>query len=142
MATRGFIRQITRGVCRGPITRPISTIRRFHPLASVMGAESRERISSNLVPMVIEQTVRSAIATPVMPRSHCGKQGRGERSYDIFSRLLRERVVMLYGPVSLYASMATSLHDTLRLYPLCGVSWGLRKFHLLSAAPDHRRVKH
>lgn len=27
-------------------------------------------------------------------------QGRGERSYDIFSRLLRERVVMLYGPIS------------------------------------------
>ncbi|KAI0079089.1 hypothetical protein K474DRAFT_1592727 [Panus rudis PR-1116 ss-1] len=26
-------------------------------------------------------------------------QGRGERSYDIFSRLLRERVVMLYGPI-------------------------------------------
>ena len=26
-------------------------------------------------------------------------QGRGERSYDIFSRLLRERVIMLYGPV-------------------------------------------
>ncbi|KAI0791786.1 Clp protease proteolytic subunit /Translocation-enhancing protein tepa [Abortiporus biennis] len=36
---------------------------------------------ANLVPMVIEQT------------------GRGERSYDIFSRLLRERVVMLYGPI-------------------------------------------
>lgn len=25
--------------------------------------------------------------------------GRGERSYDIFSRLLRERVIMLYGPI-------------------------------------------
>jgi len=25
--------------------------------------------------------------------------GRGERSYDIFSRLLRERVVMLHGPI-------------------------------------------
>lgn len=31
-------------------------------------------------------------------------QGRGERSYDIFSRLLRERVIMLHGPVSLTAS--------------------------------------
>ncbi|TFY60594.1 hypothetical protein EVJ58_g5045 [Rhodofomes roseus] len=38
-------------------------------------------ILSNLVPIVIEQT------------------GRGERSYDIFSRLLRERVIMLYGPI-------------------------------------------
>jgi ATP-dependent Clp protease protease subunit len=35
----------------------------------------------NLVPMVIEQTAR------------------GERSFDIFSRLLKERVVFLVGPV-------------------------------------------
>ncbi|KIO23176.1 hypothetical protein M407DRAFT_78361 [Tulasnella calospora MUT 4182] len=37
---------------------------------------------SSLVPIVIEQT------------------SRGERSYDIFSRLLRERVIMLSGPVT------------------------------------------
>src|SRR6202162_3182603 len=35
-----------------------------------------------LVPMVVEQS------------------GRGERSYDIYSRLLRERVVFLVGPVN------------------------------------------
>ena len=35
----------------------------------------------NLVPMVIEQT------------------GRGERSFDIFSRLLKERIIFLNGPV-------------------------------------------
>jgi ATP-dependent Clp protease protease subunit len=35
----------------------------------------------NLVPMVVEQT------------------SRGERSYDIFSRLLKERVVFVVGPV-------------------------------------------
>jgi len=35
----------------------------------------------NLVPMVIEQTAR------------------GERSYDIFSRLLKERIIFLNGPV-------------------------------------------
>ena len=35
-----------------------------------------------LIPMVIEQS------------------GRGERAYDIYSRLLRERVVFLVGPVS------------------------------------------
>lgn len=35
----------------------------------------------NLVPMVVEQT------------------GRGERSYDIYSRLLKDRIVMLHGPV-------------------------------------------
>jgi ATP-dependent protease ClpP protease subunit len=38
-------------------------------------------------------------------------QGRGERSYDIFSRLLRERVIMLYGPVS-YLSHFLSAHVT------------------------------
>ncbi len=36
----------------------------------------------NLVPMVIEQT------------------NRGERSYDIFSRLLKERIIFLIGPVN------------------------------------------
>ena len=37
---------------------------------------------SNYVPMVVEQT------------------GRGERSYDIFSRLLKDRIVMLSGEVN------------------------------------------
>ena len=37
---------------------------------------------SNLVPMVIEST------------------GRGERAYDIFSRLLRDRIIFLGGPVT------------------------------------------
>lgn len=40
-----------------------------------------ETISSNLVPMVIEQTPR------------------GERSYDIYSRLLKERVIFIVGQV-------------------------------------------
>jgi len=35
----------------------------------------------NLVPMVVEQT------------------SRGERAYDIFSRLLKERIIFLNGPV-------------------------------------------
>ena len=35
-----------------------------------------------LIPMVVEQT------------------GRGERSYDIYSRLLKERVIFLVGPVN------------------------------------------
>ena len=35
-----------------------------------------------LVPMVVEQS------------------GRGERAYDIFSRLLKERIVFLVGPVT------------------------------------------
>src|SRR2546430_16521896 len=37
--------------------------------------------SSLLVPTVIETT------------------GRGERAYDIFSRLLRERIIMINGPI-------------------------------------------
>ena len=35
-----------------------------------------------LIPMVIEQS------------------GRGERAYDIYSRLLKERVIFLVGPIS------------------------------------------
>lgn len=38
-------------------------------------------VNSNLVPMVVEQT------------------GRGERSFDIFSRLLRERIIFVSGQV-------------------------------------------
>ncbi|WP_304405548.1 ATP-dependent Clp protease proteolytic subunit, partial [Turicimonas muris] len=37
---------------------------------------------NNLIPMVIEQS------------------GRGERSFDIYSRLLRDRVIFLVGPVT------------------------------------------
>ena len=40
-----------------------------------------DTISSNLVPMVIEQTPR------------------GERSYDIYSRLLKERVIFIVGQI-------------------------------------------
>jgi len=41
-----------------------------------------ETMNLGMVPMVIEQS------------------GRGERAYDIYSRLLRERVVFLVGPVN------------------------------------------
>ena len=40
-----------------------------------------ENLTMNLVPMVVEQT------------------SRGERAYDIFSRLLKERIIFLTGPV-------------------------------------------
>ena len=45
---------------------------------------SQETKALNLVPIVIEQTAR------------------GERSYDIYSRLLKERVVFIVGPVEDY----------------------------------------
>ena len=41
-----------------------------------------ETVGLGMVPMVIEQS------------------GRGERAYDIYSRLLRERVIFLVGPVN------------------------------------------
>src|SRR2546430_9788912 len=43
---------------------------------------SRDPQGLGLIPMVIEQS------------------GRGERAYDIYSRLLKERVVFLVGPVT------------------------------------------
>jgi len=44
--------------------------------------ERTETVGLGMVPMVIEQS------------------GRGERAYDIYSRLLRERIVFLVGPVN------------------------------------------
>ena len=38
-------------------------------------------IQANLVPMVVEQTAR------------------GERAYDIYSRLLKERLIFIVGPI-------------------------------------------
>ena len=43
-------------------------------------------IMNNLVPMVVEQT------------------SRGERAYDIYSRLLKERIIFLVGPVEDYSA--------------------------------------
>ena len=42
---------------------------------------THDPIQANLVPMVVEQT------------------NRGERAYDIFSRLLKERIIFLNGPI-------------------------------------------
>ena len=44
--------------------------------------ESIEEQMNTLIPMVVEQT------------------GKGERAYDIYSRLLKERIVFLVGPVN------------------------------------------
>jgi ATP-dependent Clp protease protease subunit len=50
--------------------------------ASMYGSESLGPKSLGYIPMVVEQS------------------GRGERSYDIYSRLLKERVIFLVGPVA------------------------------------------
>ena len=46
-----------------------------------MSREFEEKMNS-LIPMVVEQT------------------SKGERAYDIYSRLLKERIVFLVGPVN------------------------------------------
>ena len=62
-----------------------------------------------MIPVVIEQT------------------SRGERSYDIYSRLLKDRIIMLTGPVE--DNMANSIIaqllflDAQRHLPLCQYSW-------------------
>ena len=43
---------------------------------------SNNKIMNQLIPMVVEQT------------------GRGERAFDIYSRLLKERIIFLVGPVN------------------------------------------
>ena len=40
-----------------------------------------DKITNNLIPMVVEQS------------------SRGERAYDIYSRLLKERIIFLTGPI-------------------------------------------
>jgi ATP-dependent Clp protease protease subunit len=53
--------------------------------------EAMEQPVSQLVPMVVEQT------------------SRGERAYDIYSRMLKERIVFLTGPVDdMMASLVTA----------------------------------
>jgi len=49
-------------------------------------SRSLETYMNTLVPMVVEQT------------------NRGERSYDIYSRLLKERIIFLVGPVDDYTA--------------------------------------
>ena len=75
-----MLRPSTISVTRNMTRRLCASSRRFHPLATHWSLGTTHP-SANLVPIVVEQT------------------GRGERSYDIFSRLLRERVIMLYGPI-------------------------------------------
>jgi ATP-dependent Clp protease protease subunit len=55
----------------------------YSPSSSlVMPSSHPLDVASNLVPMVVEQT------------------NRGERAFDIFSRLLKERIIFLVGPVT------------------------------------------
>tara|TARA_Y100001970_G_scaffold11694_1_gene13475 strand:- start:1274 stop:1894 length:621 start_codon:yes stop_codon:yes gene_type:complete len=51
-----------------------------------MSEKQNTKITNQLVPMVVEQTPR------------------GERAYDIYSRLLKERVIFLTGPIEDYGA--------------------------------------
>ncbi len=53
-------------------------------MSQIYSSPSSQIVNSGLIPMVVEQTAR------------------GERSYDIYSRLLKERVIFLVGPVEDY----------------------------------------
>ena len=46
-----------------------------------------------LVPMVVEQS------------------GRGERAYDIYSRLLKERIIFMVGPVTDDSANCAAIYD-------------------------------
>src|SRR5262245_35128257 len=90
MSSTGFARRRAFGIslCRFP-----TQWRRRAPDERSRSADDRIQCNSyetdmteprglGLIPMVIEQS------------------GRGERAYDIYSRLLKERVVFLVGPVN------------------------------------------
>jgi ATP-dependent Clp protease protease subunit len=53
----------------------------FTPFLPAGSRDPLEVVANNLVPMVVEQTAR------------------GERAFDIYSRLLKERIIFLTGPV-------------------------------------------
>ena len=69
---------------------PASTLRR--PIRKERGMKNLKDVYMNtLVPMVVEQTAR------------------GERAYDIYSRLLKERIIFVTGPIEDYgASLITA----------------------------------
>ena len=83
---------------------------------------------NSLIPMVVEQT------------------SKGERAYDIFSRLLKERIVFLVGPVNdNVASLVTAQYDTMQyinspVSTLCiGQASSMGSF-LLAAGEKGRRL--
>jgi Clp protease len=62
--------------------------------------DPRDTYQNQLVPMVVEQT------------------NRGERAYDIYSRLLKERIIFITGPIN---------DDVATLVVAQYCSWKLRK---------------
>jgi ATP-dependent Clp protease, protease subunit len=68
----------------------------FSPMNSSLGGQSaHSEIPRNIVPMVVEQS------------------GRGERAFDIYSRLLRERIVFLGGGGSSGGGIDDAIADSI-----------------------------
>ncbi|ELU16145.1 hypothetical protein CAPTEDRAFT_163852 [Capitella teleta] len=70
-------------------TRSLRTLAQVRPCVSVLRRgfhNGRDDPMGFMVPIVVEQT------------------GRGERSYDIYSRLLKERIICLMGPINDHVS--------------------------------------
>merc|ERR1712087_154707 len=93
-STARLLRPLVESLARGGCPPRLSPLRSARPMSQWTGnptwldSQQREAQSPmmNLVPIVIEQT------------------GRGERSYDIYSRLLKDRIICLMGPVNDYVS--------------------------------------
>ncbi|XP_059058255.1 ATP-dependent Clp protease proteolytic subunit [Achroia grisella] len=68
-----YFRQITRAVC---------SVKNITRMQVSKGFSTSEPSHLGMIPIVVEQT------------------GRGERAYDIYSRLLRERIICLMGPIN------------------------------------------
>merc|ERR1719195_838602 len=87
--TAGNLKAFATSIGRGNTFRPLSTSCQLNTdyewHSSGFGTPRRDP-ATGLVPIVVEQT------------------GRGERSYDIYSRLLKDRIICLMGPVDDYIS--------------------------------------
>merc|ERR1719422_254735 len=87
--TAGNLKAFATSIGRGNTFRPLSTSHHLNTdyewHSSGFGTPRRDA-ATGLVPIVVEQT------------------GRGERSYDIYSRLLKDRIICLMGPVDDYVS--------------------------------------
>ncbi|RMB93761.1 hypothetical protein DUI87_29753 [Hirundo rustica rustica] len=75
-----------------------------------------------------------------------GVAGRGERAYDIYSRLLRERIVCVMGPVGGSVTSGLAIYDTMQyvLTPVCtwcvGQAASMGSLLLAAGAPGLRHA--
>lgn len=58
-----------------------------------------DHYQNTILPMMVEKGVWNAPRASYLIPSVIEQSARGERSYDIYSRLLRERIIFMIGPV-------------------------------------------